>query len=173
MAPFIAKTAAAIAAVAGLAVSTDIDENNAYAGTNIAVLQQTVIDAHAATLFSRADADANGALSADEFTALSVVTAELARLNGFITIETGDEPATVAVGPAARSMTQSEYARVAAVARNKFYLFSNGDGAMTADEFQNLQKADFEAADLNKNDRLGRRELALYGQRQAKLLPDS
>ena len=173
MAPFIVKTAAAIAAVAGLAVSTDIDENDAYAGTNISVLPATAITDHAATLFARADADADGVLNADEFTALSIVTAELARLNGFIVVETPEEPATIFVGPAARSMTQAEYARVAAVARNKFYVFSNGDGAMSIDEFANLQKADFEAADLNNNNRLGKRELALYGQRQAKLLPDA
>lgn len=169
--PVLMKSAAAAAAVAGLAfaaVETEIPA--AYDGDFLRTLSEAELAAHAGNVFSRADMDENGALDADEYTALSVVTAELARLNGFVVVERQDKVGVIAL-PAAQpaSLPRSEHIRIAAVARHTFYAFAGEDGRMSADEFAASQGALFQAADLNRNGRLARKELSIFAQRQASL----
>jgi len=172
MAPVLMKTLAAIVAVAGLGIASveSILAGSAYDGGQITALTESEITAHAERVFARADVDANAALDVDEFTALTVVTAELARLNGFIVVELGDQPGVIelpVVSPSA--LPRSEHIRVAAVAQRRFYVFAGADGKMSADEFAAAQGALFDAADRNGNGRLGRRELSAYAQRHASM----
>lgn len=161
------KTAAAIAAVAGLAFAA-VDGPDAYGDARLRSLTEADVAGHAARVFARADMDQSGALDADEYTALSVITAELARLNGFIVIEREDAPGVIelsAAEPAA--LPEAEQIRIAAVSRNAFYVFAGLDGEMTREEFAAAQGSLFASADLNGNGKLARRELALFAQRQA------
>lgn len=172
MTPVLLKSIAAVAAVAGLAyasVGSDLT-SDPYDGAALSALSEADVADHAARVFARADIDGNAALDVDEYVALTVVTAELARLNGFIVIENGDEPGVVdlpAAAPAA--LPKSEHIRIAAVARNAFYVFAGDDGRMSADEFAVAQDALFQAADRNHNGKLGRKELFNFAQRQASM----
>ncbi len=163
------KSAAAIAAVAGLAyASVGTMETGPYDGAALTTLSQAEIANHAQLVFARADLDRNQALDVDEYTALAVVTAELSRLNGFVVVEKGETVGTIELadaGPAA--LPRSEHIRIAAVAQNAFYAFAGADGRMSAEEFAAAQGAVFDAADLNRNGKLGRRELSIFAQRQA------
>lgn len=170
--PVLMKSAAAVAAAAGLAfaaVEAD-DLAGPYDGASLRTLSEAELADHAGRVFSRADIDGNGALDADEYTALTVVTAELARLNGFVVVEKGEEAGVIEL-PTAQpaSLPRSEHIRIAAVAQNTFYVFAGDDGRMSADEFAASQGALFQAADLNRNGKLARKELSVFAQRQASM----
>jgi hypothetical protein len=170
MTPVVLKSIIAVAAVAGLGfVSVDTDgADPAYGEARLQSLSMADVEIHAAQLFERADADKDATLNADEYTALAVVTAELARLNGFIVIECGDCMGVVDVPNASpAALSRNEHIRIAAIARNVFYGFAGLDGKMDREEFEKAQIAMFEAADRNNNGRLGRKELSGFAQRQA------
>lgn len=170
MIPVLLKSAAAVAAVAGLAFAAVETDDAAYDGAALTSLSEADIADHAGQVFSRADIDKNAALDVDEYTALSVVTAELARLNGFVAVEKGNDVRVIELPSAeTASLSRSEHIRIAAVAQNVFYGFAGEDGRMSADEFANAQGALFKAADLNRNGKLGRRELSIFAQRQASM----
>ncbi len=172
MVPLLMKSAAAIAAVAGLAFASadDLTPGAAYGEDALSSLTQAELADHALLVFERADRNGDQVLDVDEYTALSVVTAELAQLNGFIAIETEDEPSLIAL-PSARpaALSRGEHIRIAAVAQHAFYTYAGGDGRIDADEFVSAQTALFEAADFNGNGTLKRRELGVFAQRQASL----
>ena len=169
MTPIVIKSFAAVAAVAGLAFAA-VESPDAYDGEALKTLSEADIAGHAERVFARADMDASGTLDADEYTALSVVTAELARLNGFVVIEREDEPARIeiATGEPA-SLPEAEHIRIAAVAQTRFYGFAGDDGVMTADEFAAAQAWLFASADFNNNGQLAKRELAVFAKQQASL----
>jgi hypothetical protein len=170
MTPVLLKSFAAMATVAGLALTTveGTENRSAYDGQEISRLTRSDIKTHAMSVFMRADIDNDQSLSADEYTALSIVTAELAHLNGFIVVESGGGVSTAALPPMRRAaLTQSEQIRIEAVSRRKFYVFSGDDGAMDAREFSAAQIAMFDAADFNNNGVLAKRELNSFAQRQA------
>jgi len=170
MASLIINFAAGVAAVAGLALSS-IDgavSQNAYDGDAVAKLTRADIEAHAAHVFARADRDGNASLNADEYTALTIVTAELAHLNGFIVIENDSDYAVApAPGVTGAALSSSEQARIEAVARGRFYMFAGNDGVMDANEFKRAQNMIFEAADFNNNGVLARRELSAFAHHHA------
>lgn len=169
MTPVLLKSIAAIAAVAGLAATSAEDLiKGPYDDGAIAKLTQAELSAHAQRVFARADIDGDEALSSDEYAALSIVTAELAHLNGFIVIEKEDGVATAPLpGSMHAALTNFEQARIEAVSRNAFYAFAGEDGRMSAGEFAAAQGAMFEAADFNHNGTLARQELGVFAQRQA------
>ena len=123
---------------------------------------------HAETIFARADLDRSGALDANEYVSLAIVTAELARLNGFVALEIGDaaEIVSVPITPPS-AMSSAERIRVEAVARNEFYAAAGDDGLMSVEEFLGEQAARFEAADRNRNGALGKSELVNFASRAA------
>ena len=169
MTPVLLKSAAAIAAVAGLAyASVETSDEGPYDGAALRALSQADVAGHAERVFARADIDRNDALDVDEYIALAVVTAELARLNGFVVIEKGDEIGVIELPQSgSAALPKSEHIRIAAVTQNAFYAFAGADGRMSAGEFAAAQSALFDAADLNRNGKLGRRELSIFAQRQA------
>jgi len=161
-----ALAAATVAASAALASGAGF--NNGVYGDGLINLTQKEAAAHAAKIFTRADLNADGGLSADEFTALSIVTAELAYLNGFIVIEGAGAPRIIALpieAPAALSL--GERARVEAVARNTFYARAGGDGVLTEVEFVKAQMVKFGDSDRNRNGALAKSELANFALKQA------
>lgn len=170
MMPVILKSAVALAAAAGLAytASDDVELSPAYGEGHVLTLTQSVVADHAEALFQRADRNQDGVLNVDEYTALQVISAELAALNGFIVIETGGEPATVAIPGGQRgSLGEFEQVRVAAVSRNAFYHQSGDDGQMDEAEFSSVIRALFDATDFNGDGTLKRAELGAFAQRQA------
>ena len=165
------KSVAALAAAAGLAYKAADETALAPAyGDSVRTLSADAVATHAALVFQRADRDQDGALDADEYASLSVVSAELARLNGFVVIEGEEGPATVAIASGAPSaLSHAEYIRIDAVARSAFYLHAGDDGRLSEEEFANGQRAVFDAADFNRNGVLRRGELEAFAQRQALL----
>lgn len=166
-----ANSLIAAAAAAGVALTSLVDApTDAYADASLTQLSVDDATSNAIKIFARADLDGDAALSADEFAALSIVTAELAHLNGFVAIETGDKVKTIALANAGgMALSQSEHARIEAVARHAFYAFAGEDGLMAQSEFLGMQAAQFAASDINANGKLNRRELSIYAQRQAHL----
>ncbi|MHA7871912.1 MAG: hypothetical protein ACX939_06140 [Hyphococcus sp.] len=170
MTPVVLKAIAAIAAVAGLAATSadDLEQSAGYPDSAVKSLTRADIGDHAALVFARADRNRDGALNVDEYAALSVVTAELAHLNGFIAIERKEDAPAIARLPSAdqAALSSIQQTRIAAVARSRFYVFAGEDGAMNSDEFSRAQMSVFDEADFNRNGVLVRNELAAFAEKQ-------
>lgn len=140
-------------------------------GDALSTLSKNEARIHAETVFARADLDRNGVLDADEYASLAIVTAELARLNGFYAIETGGDAANVVPLPvsAPSALSFGERARVEAVARAEFYALAGADGALTLDGYVAALSERFAEADRNRNGALAREELAAFAAREARL----
>lgn len=169
MMSIIFKSTAAILAAAGLAVSAGEDALSGPAySDSLAELTEESFASHAAVVFQRTDRNQDGYLQVDEFAAFSIVSAELARLNGFVVIEDENGPATLEIaGYSPSALSRSEHIRIDAVARNTFFLHAGDDGVMSEDEFTDAQRASFDAADFNRNGVLRRGELEAFAYRQA------
>lgn len=166
--PAITAVTAAVSAAIATGAGFDTDP---YDG-DLIHLTRAEAATHAAKTFDRADQNSDGKLSADEFTALSIVTAELAHLNGFVVIE-GEGNARVIALPlsAPVALSSGERARVEAVARNAFYASAGGDGLLTKDEFANRQAIAFSDADRNRNGALAKSELEKFAVKHANFSP--
>lgn len=171
MTTMILNSLAAAGAAIGIAFTsltgTDVD---AYDKRPLTRLSEIEAASHALHVFMRADRNLDQALDVDEFAALSIVTAELAHLNGFISIDNGGAVRTIAlpvVAPAA--LSSAEHTRIDAVSRHTFYAFAGGDSRLDGTEFVRLQNELFKQADLNGNGALVKKELNIFAQRQAQL----
>jgi len=176
MTPILLKSVAALATVAGLAVNSGdaLDASDAYEVRSLTQLTQSDVKTHAMHVFMRGDTNRDNVLDADEYTSLSVVTAELAHLNGFIVIETGDAYLTAPLpGVRHSALSQSEQIRIEAVSRKAFYVFAGDDGTMDISEFAEAQVSKFDQADFNSNGILAKRELFSFAQRQALVALDT
>jgi len=153
----------------GLATGAGLDDRAAY-GAAVQALSSQDAAAHAQSVFARADLDQSGALDVNEYAALAIVTAELARLNGFFALEVGDGREIVPLpvnAPAA--LAGSERARVTAVAHAEFYALAGEDAVMDFSEYAGEQDARFAAADRNRNGALTKAELVSFAARAAML----
>lgn len=167
IAAFAAPTIALISV--GIAVGAGFDDRAAY-GAAVDMLTTDEAATNAQLTFARADVDKSGALDADEYAALAIVTAELARLNGFIALEVGDGREIISLPITAPiALTGAERARVDAVARAEFYAAAGDDGLMDMNEYSGEQKSWFAAADRNRNGALARSELTSFAARAAML----
>ena len=161
--------AAATAAGASLVSSTSVAPQPAY-GVAAATLEATAAASHAARLFDRADLDNNGFLDRDEYEILSVVTAELAQLNGFIAIDAGRGIETVQVARAGHgSLNETKKTRLKERALREFRLFAGDDERLASDEFVTVQLEMFLAIDDDRNGVLSGAELKSYAYAQSKL----
>ena len=167
-------TAAVAALGVALASFSGADNSSAYQDGAIKRLSQGDAAINARFVFERADRNGDASLDVDEFAALTVVTAELAHLNGFIAVETKDSLETIPLpGSAPLALGDVEQTRIDAVARHTFYAFAGYDGKMQQGEYMGLQNAIFTSSDLNANGALTSAELALFAQRQAYLRPEA
>ncbi len=171
------STIAGAAAAAGLTVASFVGlsaPNNAYDGGELKRLSAPEASTYAARVFARSDRNGDAVLDVNEFAALTIVTAELANLNGFVSVEkeAGVETISLPVNAPA-ALSQSEHARIDAVARHTFYAFAGQDGKMQQGEFVGLQDAIFMSSDLNANGALTRSELSIFARRQAYLRPEA
>ena len=159
---------AAAAAATSVAMTSFIGVNaNVYDGADIQRFSQSEAIAYAGQNFVRGDRNEDGVLNVDEFAALSVVTSELAHLNGFIAVEKGDRVETIAFPLAAPvALGDAEHTRIDAVARHSFYAFSGADGKMQKIEYQRLQSVIFANSDRNGNGALVKDELLKFVQQQ-------
>jgi len=166
------------AAIASLAVAAatyaGYQPQPAYGEGALTKLSHADAAAHANYVFQRADRNGDALLSVDEFAALSIVTAELANLNGFVSVEKDGDAQTIALPVNAQlALGDAEQTRIDAVARHTFYAFAGDDGKMQQGEYVDLQTAIFASSDLNANGALTRAELSIYAQRQAFLSPNA
>jgi hypothetical protein len=146
----------------------------AYGDGELTKLSQSEAAANAQLAFHRADRNGDAVISVDEFAAMTIVTAELANLNGFVSVEKSGAVQTIALPVSAPlALGDAEQTRIDAVARHTFYAFAGGDGKMQQGEFIDLQNAIFASSDLNANGALTRAELSIYAQRQAYLRPNA
>ncbi len=168
-------TAAIAAAGFAMAAVNDHDGDYPYGDAPLASLSQDEAAIHASLVFERSDRDGDKTLTVDEFAALSIVTAELANLNGFVVIEQEEGVKTIPLsssrssGPAssAGALPASEHVRIDAVSRHVFYSFAGADQVLDAEEYARLQSAVFRASDRNASGDLNRSELSAYARRQA------
>lgn len=175
MTPLTLSSLTAAIAAAGFAMAATNDPVPArsyaaspYEGASLTRLSQDEAATHASKVFARSDRNGDNALDADEFAALSIVTAELAQLNGFVTIEHDEGAKTIALAAAGKgALPASEHVRIDAVSRHVFYSFAGADGVLDAQDYARLQDAMFAASDLNASGDLSRRELSAYARRQA------
>ena len=169
-----AVTAAFAAAAVAAASFAGVKPGAAYDGDAVTRLSQGEAAAYANTVFHRADRDGDGELGVDEFATLTVVTAELAHLNGFIAIDRAGKVQTVALPVSAPgALGDAEQTRIDAVARHTFYAFAGSDGKRQQGEYLGLQNAIFASSDLNANGDLTNAELSIFAQRQAFLRPEA
>ena len=170
---FMNAVTAAFASVAVAAASyAGLKPGGAYDDGALKALSRSEAAAHAQATFVRADRNGDEAIDVNEFAAMTVVTAELANLNGFISVEDQAGVKTIALPIAAPlALGDAEQTRIDAVARHTFYAFAGEDGKMQQGEYLGLQNAIFASSDLNANGALTSAELSLFAQRQAFLRP--
>lgn len=159
--------AAAIAAGAGLVTSAGVEAVPAY-GAAATKLDVDAAARHAASVYQRADLDNDGALDSDEFEVLAIVTAELARLNGFVAVDVSGGARTVAVATGGKpSLSATEKARLSARADREFDFIAGDDLKLAPDEFVAATLEAFMANDVDRNGALTGAELAAFAAAKA------
>ncbi len=161
------KTLAAIAALTtgvGAALASGFGTGDPLAEYDtINRINLVDITQHARTTFARADLDKNNALDVDEFASLTVVKAELARLNGYVAIELDDGPRLITVAVEAfSSLGRGERLLIDTVARSKFYSITGGADLMKEDQYVGERMASFVDADRNRDGDLIKAELERF-----------
>jgi len=156
-------------------VSTAGTPENAYQD-NLTEISQDQYRDHSLTLFERADMDSSGSLDSDEYAALIIVQAELARLNGFVPLYLGDAVHAVSFGEVdeREPMTRGERTRIEMMARAQFHAGAGLDSALGQAEYSKIAMDVFLAADTDGDDVLNRTEMkALAGYEASLGLPTS
>ncbi len=161
--------AAAILAAGGLVTTASVAPTRAY-GAAATRLEAAAAAAQAASAFERADLDNDGSLSADEYSILAVVTAELAHLNGFVAFDSGRGVETVAIARQAKPfLGAKDKARIKNRAAREYQLIAGDDERLSSDEFVTVQLERFLAADDDRNGVLAGTELAAFAGAQSRL----
>lgn len=169
-APSVALACVGLNAALASNLSELFNDRAAYAGA-VERLSADEASAHANAMFSRADLNRSGALDADEYAALAIVTAELSRLNGFFALDIGDGREFVQLPEGApTALSFGERARIEAVARTEFYAIAGEDGLLDRHEYTGEQMERFEQADRNNNKVLVKAELTSFAARAAMLM---
>ncbi|MDZ7627272.1 MAG: hypothetical protein U5J99_02545 [Parvularculaceae bacterium] len=159
--------AAAVAISAGLVHAASVEPAPAYAA-QASSLEASTIAATAKTVFSRADLDNDQQLSQDEYVTLAIVTAELARLNGFVPV---DYAGGVRVAPLAGAdeWSNETRARIEANASRDYASFAGEDGRLDTDEFIGSRLEALSAADRDRNGVLTGVELQRFAAIEARV----
>lgn len=164
-----AGLAAAVAAAAGLVNTAAVEPRPAY-GAAVTSIEADAAARHAAAVFERADLNNDGALDEEEFSVLAIVTAELARLNGFVAVNVEDGVRTIALPQRSRpDLSGREKARIAERAHREFVAISGDDERLGSDEFVGAALERFLDVDADRNGVLNGPELVAYAQGQSRL----
>lgn len=164
----------ALAALAGAALaaqSNDAPSNDVSVyETPLKRLQIETAADHATALFQRADLNDDGVLNELEYQALAVVTAELARLNGFVSVMVDGGVRTVALSrePLA-PLSGADRTRIEAIAFRDFQLAAGADNAISEGEFVQETLERFHNADRNRNGVLAKSEIKVFAANAARL----
>lgn len=162
---------AAVSAGAVIAATSPETFTPAYGGPT-ALMGAGAAQIDAANAFESADADRSGALSADEYAAMRLVTAELAHLNGFVPIVSGDSAEKIALpieAPAA--ISSAERARIFALAYQEFYAAAGPDAKLSRREYLGRAAQIFARFDRDRDGVLARYELTRFAAEAAFLSP--
>ncbi|MGF1545543.1 MAG: hypothetical protein ACFB00_13795 [Parvularculaceae bacterium] len=155
------KVGLAAAGVGFFSAAVADGDRAAYDG-EITSISSAVWAAASDNAFARADLNDDEALDVDEFRALARVSAELARLNGFIALEVDGEayvaPIAVEAGAPA-ALTRAERLRIDAVARRDFHLAAGDDQRLDRFEHRDAAARRFRDADANRDGVLRGREI--------------
>ena len=161
--------AAAIAAGASLVTSAVVEPGPAY-GAQATKLEIDAAGRQAARIFDRADMNKDGALDSDEYSILTVVSAELAQLNGFVAIDAGRGVETIPVANfGGGDLSSREKARIRERAAREFRVIAGDDERLAEDEFIGAQLEQFLSSDKNRDGILAGGELATFAFTQSKL----
>jgi hypothetical protein len=160
--------AAALAVGAGLVHAASVEPRLAY-GAPASQLEATTIVETARTVFSRADLDNDRDLSREEYVTLAVVTAELARLNGFVTVDYAGGVRTAQL-PRVHAWTSNERAGVEASASRDYGFFAGDDDRMSGEEFVAARLEALSLADTDRNGVLRGAELTRFAAIEARLV---
>ena len=161
--------AAAAAAGGSLVARTPAIEVPAY---DLAARSLEASDAahQAERAFDKADHNKDGYLSADEYAVLGIVSAELARLNGFIAIDTVTGVRTVSVPkPVTASLSIAQKAAIRDQARSEYEWIAGDDLRLTRSEFVDSKLEEFISIDADRNGILTGPELSRFAYAQSKL----
>ena len=107
-------------------------------------------------------------LTREEFLTLAVVSAELARLNGFVPVDYAGGVRTAAL-PRVDAWGPAERARIEATAERDYDLFAGVDERMSGEEFVAFRLEALTAADLDRNGVLTGSELVRFAALEARL----
>ena len=164
-----ASFAAAAAAGAGLVNTAAVAPTPAY-GLAATSIEADAAARNSARVFERADLNNDGALDEEEFAVLAVVTAELARLNGFVPILLEGRMQTVALPQrVSESLTKAQKERIAERAQREFAAVAGDDERLVSHEFVGAALESFLSVDADRNGVLTGPELAAYAQGQSRL----
>lgn len=165
---FAGSVAAAVAAVAGLVNGAAVVPAPAY-GAPAQSLEAAAAAHNAASLFDRADLSNDGALDDEEFVILAIVTAELARLNGFVAIDLEGSARTVALPGLRSPLNAAEKSAIGERAFREFARLAGDDERLARDEFVGAALERFLVSDADRNGVLAGGELSAYAQHQSRL----
>lgn len=159
--------AAALAAGAGLVHAASVEPVRAYGAPAFQIEAATIANT-AKSVFDRADFDNDSELSREEYVTLAVVTAELARLNGFIAVDYAGGVRTAAV-PSGAPWSAKERARIEASAERDYARLAGEDERMTKEEFMTARLEAMTAADFDRNGVLAGVELTRFAAAEARI----
>lgn len=159
--------AAAIAVGAALIDKQPFEPAAAY-GAHADRLEADAVALHAARIFERSDFNNDGALDEEEFVILARVTAELARLNGFVAIERTGGVETIALARPAGELSEARKMSLQSLAARDFVVIAGADERLVQEEFVSAALEAFAATDLNRDGVLEGSELASFAAIQSK-----
>ncbi|MEM6415192.1 MAG: hypothetical protein AAF720_11130 [Pseudomonadota bacterium] len=158
---------AIIAAGAALAtVGEPLDSDSPVAVTQSFDAEQ--IRTHAEKVFRQADLNSDGDLNVDEFATLSVVIAELSRLNGYVSILNDGEGA---IAPIQKQplLTKGDRIFIEALSAKERALAAGLDNRLDVNEFIDFELNRFLVADFNRNGILKNAEVIAYANQAARI----
>jgi hypothetical protein len=163
--------AAAAAVVAGAFGGSDQDFAPAY-DPPASKVEALSLAQSAAAQFDRADLNNDFQLDSGEYAMLAVVTAELARLNGFISVISAGRAETVALAEGQGApLTGSDRAEIQHRALSDYAQIAGRDGRVTRDEFVGAQLELLSMIDADRDGALSGAELAQFAAYVSRLTP--
>ncbi|RFB05162.1 hypothetical protein [Parvularcula marina] len=126
-------------------------------------------EADAQKSFYRIDINDDDKIDIEEFAAQTLVHAELARFNGYVTLETDEITYIPLSNRPQYELSLSERTRITTLARREFYEYAGDDGEMSFYEWTSYKLADVRQHDRDRDSRIEGDELTDYARQVARL----